>query len=94
MRDHKKFKGAFEASRHPTTFMELVTCDHIVSTTMKALTGATNASVLKDVMSGLTEFCPMASKNLWDTSTALRYFRGQNTIKCMYSDSSGEIIGA
>ncbi len=72
MRDHKKYKGAFEASRHPTEFMELVTCDHIVSTTMKALTGATNAFVLKDLKSTLTEFCPMASKNLWDTATALR----------------------
>eukprot|EP00972_Heterocapsa_arctica_P021870 3217896-Heterocapsa_arctica.AAC.1 len=74
--------------------MELVTCDHIVPLTMKALTGATNAFVLKDVKSGLKEFCPMASKNLQDTSTALRYFRGDNTIKFMYSDSSGEIIGA
>eukprot|EP00972_Heterocapsa_arctica_P008691 1274688-Heterocapsa_arctica.AAC.1 len=61
---------------------------------MKALTGATNAFVLKDFKSALKEFCPMASKNLQDTTTALRYFRGDNNIECMYSDSSGEIIGA
>eukprot|EP00972_Heterocapsa_arctica_P045958 6780784-Heterocapsa_arctica.AAC.1 len=53
MRDHKKYKGAFEASRCPKKCMELVTCDHIVSLTMKALTGATNAFVLKDVKSAI-----------------------------------------
>eukprot|EP00972_Heterocapsa_arctica_P088217 13007958-Heterocapsa_arctica.AAC.1 len=42
MRDCRKFKGAFAASRHPETFLELVTRDHTVSRTMKALTGATN----------------------------------------------------
>eukprot|EP00972_Heterocapsa_arctica_P089312 13171080-Heterocapsa_arctica.AAC.1 len=36
----------------------------------------------------------MASKKLQDTCTALRYFMGDNTIKRMYFDSSGEIIGA
>eukprot|EP00972_Heterocapsa_arctica_P048018 7083022-Heterocapsa_arctica.AAC.1 len=36
----------------------------------------------------------MASKILQDTVTALRYFRGANDIKCMCSDSSGEIIQA
>eukprot|EP00972_Heterocapsa_arctica_P111712 16427681-Heterocapsa_arctica.AAC.1 len=36
----------------------------------------------------------MASKNLQDTVTALRYFRGNRTIQCIYSDSSGEIIRA
>eukprot|EP00972_Heterocapsa_arctica_P048885 7202290-Heterocapsa_arctica.AAC.1 len=61
---------------------------------MEALTGATNAFVLKDIKSALKEFCPMASKNLQDTITALRYFRGDNDIKRMYSDSSGEIIRA
>eukprot|EP00972_Heterocapsa_arctica_P047707 7037873-Heterocapsa_arctica.AAC.1 len=71
MRDHKKYKGAFASSRVPKKFLELVSCDHIVSLTMKALTGATNAFVLKDVKSELKEFCPMASKNLQDTSTAL-----------------------
>eukprot|EP00972_Heterocapsa_arctica_P033544 4937167-Heterocapsa_arctica.AAC.1 len=34
MRDAKKCKGAFAASRQPTTFLELVICDHIVSRTM------------------------------------------------------------
>eukprot|EP00972_Heterocapsa_arctica_P056986 8408496-Heterocapsa_arctica.AAC.1 len=61
---------------------------------MKALTGATNAFVLKDTKSSLKEFCPMASKNLQDTVTAVRYFRGNTNIKCIYSDSSGEIIRA
>eukprot|EP00972_Heterocapsa_arctica_P040364 5946619-Heterocapsa_arctica.AAC.1 len=61
---------------------------------MKALTGATNAFVLKDIKSSLKEFCLMASKNLQDTVTALRFFRGTNTIQCIYSDSSGEIIRA
>eukprot|EP00972_Heterocapsa_arctica_P006732 984309-Heterocapsa_arctica.AAC.1 len=71
MRDNRKFTGAFATSRKPKKFMELVTCDHIVSLTMKALTGATNAFVLKDIKSTLNEFCPMASKNLQDTITAL-----------------------
>eukprot|EP00972_Heterocapsa_arctica_P028566 4202770-Heterocapsa_arctica.AAC.1 len=61
---------------------------------MEALTGATNAFVLKDLFTTLKEFCPMASKSLPDIVTALRYFRGAKTIKCMYSDSSGEIISA
>eukprot|EP00972_Heterocapsa_arctica_P076322 11259980-Heterocapsa_arctica.AAC.1 len=61
---------------------------------MKALTGATNAIVLKDIKSALKEFCPMASKNSQDTITALRYFRGGNEIQRIYSDSSGEIIRA
>eukprot|EP00972_Heterocapsa_arctica_P000478 69589-Heterocapsa_arctica.AAC.1 len=38
MRDNRKFKGAFAASRHPKKYLELVTCDHIVSHTMEALT--------------------------------------------------------
>eukprot|EP00972_Heterocapsa_arctica_P085073 12535599-Heterocapsa_arctica.AAC.1 len=42
MRDHKKYKGAFASSRVPKKPWELVTCDHLVSLTMKALTGATN----------------------------------------------------
>eukprot|EP00972_Heterocapsa_arctica_P008880 1303349-Heterocapsa_arctica.AAC.1 len=74
MRDHKKYKGAVASSRVPTKFLELVTCDHIVSFTMKALTGATDAFVLKDIKSEIKEFCPMASKNLQDTSKALQYF--------------------
>eukprot|EP00972_Heterocapsa_arctica_P093251 13757613-Heterocapsa_arctica.AAC.1 len=61
---------------------------------MKALTGATNAFVLKNIKSALKEFCPMASKNLQDTVTALRYFSGTNIITHVYSDSSGEIIRA
>ena len=64
MRDIKKFKGAFATSRHAAWFLQLVTCDHIVSLSMKALTGATNAFVLKDLMSGLTVFVPMHSKGL------------------------------
>eukprot|EP00972_Heterocapsa_arctica_P018095 2673103-Heterocapsa_arctica.AAC.1 len=47
MRDCRKFKGAFAASRSPQTFLELVTCDHIMSRTMKALTGATNTLFLR-----------------------------------------------
>eukprot|EP00972_Heterocapsa_arctica_P091779 13535458-Heterocapsa_arctica.AAC.1 len=74
MRDNRKFKGAFAASRKPQKYLELVTCGHIVSHTMEALTGATNAFVLKDIKSALKEFRPMASKNLRDTVTALRYF--------------------
>eukprot|EP00972_Heterocapsa_arctica_P004066 604152-Heterocapsa_arctica.AAC.1 len=61
---------------------------------MEALTGATNAFVLKDLYTTLKEFCPLASKNLADTIKALRYFRGAKTISIMYSDSSGEIIQA
>eukprot|EP00972_Heterocapsa_arctica_P066675 9839560-Heterocapsa_arctica.AAC.1 len=38
MRDCRKFKGAFAASRKPKKYLELVTCGHIVSRTMKALT--------------------------------------------------------
>eukprot|EP00972_Heterocapsa_arctica_P092750 13678695-Heterocapsa_arctica.AAC.1 len=67
MRDNRKFKGAFAASRKPKKYLELVTCDHIVSHTMQALTGATNAFVLQDSKSALKDFCPMASKNLQDT---------------------------
>eukprot|EP00972_Heterocapsa_arctica_P040400 5950584-Heterocapsa_arctica.AAC.1 len=53
MRDNRKFKGAFATSRKPKKYLELVTCDHIVSLTMKALTSATNAFVLKDIKSAL-----------------------------------------
>eukprot|EP00972_Heterocapsa_arctica_P031755 4679649-Heterocapsa_arctica.AAC.1 len=38
VRDCRKFKGAFAASRKPKKYLELVTCDHIVSHTMQALT--------------------------------------------------------
>eukprot|EP00972_Heterocapsa_arctica_P083534 12308824-Heterocapsa_arctica.AAC.1 len=71
MRDCRKFKGAFATSRKPKRYLELVSCDHIVSLTMKALPGATNTFVLKDIKSSLKEFCPMATKNLQDTVTAL-----------------------
>eukprot|EP00972_Heterocapsa_arctica_P041312 6091649-Heterocapsa_arctica.AAC.1 len=53
MRDCRKFKGAFAASQRPETLLELVTCDHIVSRTMKALTCATIAFVLKDLFTSL-----------------------------------------
>eukprot|EP00972_Heterocapsa_arctica_P049520 7288528-Heterocapsa_arctica.AAC.1 len=71
MRDKRKLVGAFSASRNPTPFLELVTCDHIVSRTMESLTGDTNAFVLNYPFSILKEFCPMASKSLADTVTAL-----------------------
>eukprot|EP00972_Heterocapsa_arctica_P116070 16451260-Heterocapsa_arctica.AAC.1 len=71
MRDNKKYKGAFSSHRVPKEPWELVTCDHLVSLTTAALTGATNAFILKDVKSRLKEFCPMASKNLDDTTSAL-----------------------
>eukprot|EP00972_Heterocapsa_arctica_P027740 4079384-Heterocapsa_arctica.AAC.1 len=61
---------------------------------MEALTGATNAFVLKDLYTSSKEFCPLLSKNLADTTTALIFFQGAKTISMMYSDSSGEIIQA
>jgi hypothetical protein len=94
MRDIKKFKGAFASSRHPAYFLQLVTCDHIVSLSMKALTGATNAFVLKDLMSGLKVFIPMNSKSLAETEIALQFFQGIHKIVVMYSDNAGEIIRA
>eukprot|EP00972_Heterocapsa_arctica_P010221 1500857-Heterocapsa_arctica.AAC.1 len=48
MRDAKKFHGAFKVSRNPTKFMELVTCDHIISKSMEGLTGDKDALVIKD----------------------------------------------
>eukprot|EP00972_Heterocapsa_arctica_P056160 8285863-Heterocapsa_arctica.AAC.1 len=61
---------------------------------MEALTGATNAFVLKDLYTTLKEFCPLTSKSLADTTEALTYFRGQKTMSMMYSDSSGDTIQA
>eukprot|EP00972_Heterocapsa_arctica_P094782 13978310-Heterocapsa_arctica.AAC.1 len=61
---------------------------------MVSLTGATNAFVLKDLCTTPKQCCPLTSKNLADTTHALSDFRGQKTIRCMYSDSSGEIIQA
>eukprot|EP00972_Heterocapsa_arctica_P006734 984478-Heterocapsa_arctica.AAC.1 len=43
MRDAKKFHGAFQQSRNPTHFVELVTCDHIISKSMEGLTGDKDA---------------------------------------------------
>eukprot|EP00972_Heterocapsa_arctica_P024341 3591646-Heterocapsa_arctica.AAC.1 len=43
MRDANKFHGAFQASRNPTHFMELVTSDHIISKSMEGLTGDKDA---------------------------------------------------
>eukprot|EP00972_Heterocapsa_arctica_P061844 9118191-Heterocapsa_arctica.AAC.1 len=71
MRDKRKLVGSFAVHRHPTEFLELVTCDYIVSRTMESLNGATNAFVLKDLLSSIKEFCPMSSKNLRDTTAAL-----------------------
>eukprot|EP00972_Heterocapsa_arctica_P098872 14588977-Heterocapsa_arctica.AAC.1 len=59
MRDCRKFRGAFAASGKLKKYLEHVTCDHIVSHTIQALTGAINAFVLKDIKSSLKEFCPM-----------------------------------
>eukprot|EP00972_Heterocapsa_arctica_P047654 7028038-Heterocapsa_arctica.AAC.1 len=61
---------------------------------MVSLTGATNAFVLKDLCTTLKQLCPLTSNNLADTTRALSYLRVQKTIRCMYSDSSGEIIQA
>eukprot|EP00972_Heterocapsa_arctica_P112955 16434634-Heterocapsa_arctica.AAC.1 len=71
MRDAKTFKGAFIATRKPTTWMELVTCDHIVSRTMEGLTGDKDALVIEDLYSNIKQFCPVKSKNLEDTIVAL-----------------------
>eukprot|EP00972_Heterocapsa_arctica_P024876 3668749-Heterocapsa_arctica.AAC.1 len=71
MRDTKKFHGAFQRSRNPTKFMELVTCDHIISKSMEGLTGDKDALVVKDRFSNLKQLCPVKSKSLQDTVTAL-----------------------
>eukprot|EP00972_Heterocapsa_arctica_P039186 5772658-Heterocapsa_arctica.AAC.1 len=59
MRDAKKFTGAFQRSRKPAKFMELVTCDHIISNSMEGLTGDKDALVIKDLFSNLKQFCPV-----------------------------------
>eukprot|EP00972_Heterocapsa_arctica_P086240 12712520-Heterocapsa_arctica.AAC.1 len=59
MRDAKKFHGAFQASRNLTHFMELVTCDHIISKSVEGLTGDKDALVIKDMFSNLKQFCPV-----------------------------------
>ena len=92
MRDAKKFHGAFKASRNPTQFMQLVTCDHIISKSMEGLTGDKDALVIKDLLSKLKQFYPVKSKSASDTLIALQFFQGSTNIKTMYSDNSGEII--
>eukprot|EP00972_Heterocapsa_arctica_P078568 11586654-Heterocapsa_arctica.AAC.1 len=59
MRDAKKFHGAFQRSRNPTHFMELVTCDRIISKSMEGLTGDKDALVVKDLFSNLKQLCPV-----------------------------------
>ena len=58
MRDAKKNHGAFQASRNPTHFMELVTCDHIISKSMEGLTGDKDALVIKDLFFQLEAVLP------------------------------------
>eukprot|EP00972_Heterocapsa_arctica_P112920 16434447-Heterocapsa_arctica.AAC.1 len=94
MRDAKKFHGAFRASREPSHYMELVTCDHIISKSMEGLTGDKDALVIKDLLSKLKQLCPVKSKSFSDTLVALQFFQGTYNIKTMYSDNSGEIIKA
>eukprot|EP00972_Heterocapsa_arctica_P040212 5924494-Heterocapsa_arctica.AAC.1 len=94
MRDAKKFHEAFKACREPTKFLELVTCDHIVSKTMEGLTGDKEVLVIKDLYSDLKELYPVKSRSLQDAAGAIQYFRGTQNIGLMYSDNSGEIIKA
>eukprot|EP00972_Heterocapsa_arctica_P061993 9140314-Heterocapsa_arctica.AAC.1 len=71
MRDAEKFIGAFQRSRNPTKFLELVTCDHVISKSMEGLTGDKDALVIKYLFSNLKKFCPVKSKSLQDTMGAL-----------------------
>eukprot|EP00972_Heterocapsa_arctica_P059269 8741486-Heterocapsa_arctica.AAC.1 len=64
MRDAKKFTSAFQRSRNPTKFMELVTCDRIISKSMEGLAGDKDALVIKDLFSNLKQLCPVKSKML------------------------------
>eukprot|EP00972_Heterocapsa_arctica_P080937 11927904-Heterocapsa_arctica.AAC.1 len=81
MRDAKKFHGAFQMSRNPTHFMELVTCDHIISKSMEGLTGDKYALVIEDLFSNLKQSCPVKSKYLQDTMVALQFFQRTYNIK-------------
>ena len=97
MRDKKLFKGAFEARREPTAWLDLVTADHLVSRDgkMQGLTGDRDAIVIKDLYTGIKNVIPVENKSQHSATKGLRYFVGDPTkVKRCYTDGSPELEAA
>ena len=97
MRDRKRFKGAFAASRAPTKWLELVTVDHLVAQEgrMEGITGDRDAIVVKDLFSNVKDLIPVERKDRDEALEGLKFFFGDPKLvtEC-YSDGSPELRAA
>ena len=96
MRSAKRFAGAFDRSRHPKRWCELITMDHLVSKkgSMEGMTGDKDALTLRDLYTGVRHLCAIKSKSAENTEKEIKHFIGESEVGRVYSDKSGEITKA
>ena len=82
MRKAKKFVGSYHASRQPTSWLDLVTADHLVAKNggIKGTTVDFNALVVKDLYSKVKVLFPVRDKTGEEATRALMYFFGNHAV--------------
>ena len=94
MAEKRKLAGSYKNTS--TRWGQLVTADHVVSTTDNVLgvDGSRDILVIKDAYSGIKSAYPMPEKTADSTSDAIKHVEGDRAVDRLYSDRSGEIGNA
>ena len=87
-------RGAFQ--RDLTAWGDIVTCDHLVSPSLKmqGLGGEKFGLSVKDLHSVMIAVYPATEKDATSTIEALRHFAGRKKIHNLYSDNALELVAS